>query len=412
MRPASLPSVLIGFESLRANPLRTALAMLGIIIGSGSLVSVLSLGDAMERMGRDELARTTDVQTVSITSRTSEEIDGESVPRSDYPVFTPADASELSRLPGVAGVSLTLSGRAVAEGPRGARRPAGVTASLASTADFFNLDFLAGRYFTEVEVSHAAAVAVLTFRLAQELSPSGVPEQMIGELIRLHGAPVRIIGVLAARTGDKSRSAFVPFRLARAILAPFGGPRVPTLMVKSAVVEGVSGLQATVEDWLARRYGRWESRVKVETSQQRLEQVQRMVRTFKLFLGALTGISIVVGGIGIMNVLLASVTERTREIGVRKAIGARKRDVLWQFLSESVAISFTGSTLGVLLGVVAALVITAMVRSSTGADLTAAVSGGTLLVAVGMAVLVGITFGTYPALRASRLSPIDAIRHE
>lgn len=160
-------------------------------------------------------------------------------------------------------------------------------------------------------------------------------------------------------------------------------------------MERVAEAQAAGEDWLARRYGRWEGRVRVETSAARLEQVQRGMNTFKLFLGAITGTSLVVGGIGIMNVLLGSVTERTREIGVRKALGARPRDVLLQFLAESVAIAGLGSAIGVLIGITAAYGITALVRARSEAPLYAAFS-----------------FGIYPALRAPRLSPIDAIRHE
>jgi putative ABC transport system permease protein len=177
-------------------------------------------------------------------------------------------------------------------------------------------------------------------------------------------------------------------------------------------VEAVPEVQAIGEDWLARRYGRWEGRVKVETSAARLEQVQRGMNAFKLFLGAITGISLVVGGIGIMNVLLASVTERTREIGVRKAIGATPRDVLMQFLAESVAIAALGSAIGVAIGIAAAFGITAFVRARSEAPLHAAFSLSSLLVVAAAALLVGIAFGVYPAIRASRLSPIDAIRHE
>ena len=149
------------------------------------------------------------------------------------------------------------------------------------------------------------------------------------------------------------------------------------------------------------------------TSAARLAQAQQGLLLFKLFMGAITGISLVVGGIGIMNVLLAAVTERTREIGIRRAVGARSRDVLLQFLAESVAITGAGSALGAALGLGSAFAITAIIRArAEGAPLQAAITWETLVVAVTAAVLVGLIFGLYPALRAVRLSPIDAIRHE
>ena len=144
----------------------------------------------------------------------------------------------------------------------------------------------------------------------------------------------------------------------------------------------------------------------------RIDQARQGILIFKMVMGAFAGISLIVGGIGIMNVLLAGVTERTREIGIRKAIGARQRDILLQFLSESVAISGLGSVLGVALGLAGAFTATAIIRSTADAPLHAAFTWGTVAVAALVSVLVGLAFGTYPALRAARLSPIEAIRHE
>ena len=133
---------------------------------------------------------------------------------------------------------------------------------------------------------------------------------------------------------------------------------------------------------------------------------------FRLLMAAITGISLVVGGIGIMNVLLASVAERTREIGIRKAVGARRRDILLQFLAESVTITGVGSAFGTALGLGAAYAITAVMRAQTQAIIYAATTAQTLAISALMAVLVGVAFGCYPALRAARLAPIDAIHME
>jgi putative ABC transport system permease protein len=144
----------------------------------------------------------------------------------------------------------------------------------------------------------------------------------------------------------------------------------------------------------------------------RVEQVEQGMLIFKLLIGALTGVSLIVGGIGIMNVLLASVVERTREIGIRKATGAQQRHILVQFLCESVAISCAGSLLGVLLGLATSFGVSAVMRARTNAPVYAWVSPSTIIVAVLASVLVGLTFGLYPALRAARLAPIDAMQRE
>ena len=178
-------------------------------------------------------------------------------------------------------------------------------------------------------------------------------------------------------------------------------------------LEDVDSIRIGAERWAAARYGaRWRERVAVSANRQRVEQAAAGMFIFKLLMGAITGVSLLVGGVGIMNVLLASVAERTREIGVRKATGARDRDVLVQFLSESVVITGIGAAAGVALGLGIAFGVAAIMRAKTHAPVRAAITPATILVAAGLAVLIGIGFGLYPALRASRLSPIEAIRKE
>ncbi len=221
-----------------------------------------------------------------------------------------------------------------------------------------------------------------------------------------------VIGVLAAGAGEQVGTAYVPLQGQGDALYPTPTPRAPVLILRARSLEEVTPVQEGTERWLAQRYGDWKKVARVESNRARLDQVAQGMLLARLFMGAITGISLLVGGIGIMNVLLASVTERTREIGVRKAVGASRGDILVQFLAESVTISGMGSALGAALGLAGAFGVTAFMRHQTRADIYAAFTWPTVLVCAVAALTVGLVFGLYPALRASRLSPIDAIRHE
>jgi putative ABC transport system permease protein len=144
----------------------------------------------------------------------------------------------------------------------------------------------------------------------------------------------------------------------------------------------------------------------------RLVAMNQGILVFKILMGAFTAVSLIVGGIGIMNVLLAAVAERTKEIGVRKAAGARRRDIIVQFLAESVVISLAGAIIGAIMGIAGAYLVTYIMRTQTMAQVYAAVTWQTLSVAMGAAILVGLVFGTYPAIKAANLSPVDAMRYE
>lgn len=408
-------SLRVGFDTLRANPLRTLLSTLGIIMGVAALVSVLSLGDGMQRYAREQISRTTDLLSVTVSPSLFRTVDGQRFPRTDVVTLTREDADAITGVVGDAGaVTMVLSGQALATTRADTMpRVVQVVGTLAGVASELPAPIAAGRFFTDEEARADTPVAVISTALAEQLAPRREPASLLGDTILFQGAPRSVIGVLA-RTGDsRDALAFMPIGAARSALPPALVGRPTTIAIKARRVEDVATISARVEEWLAGRYGpAWKERVSVATNQARVEQAQEGMLVFKIFMGALTGISLLVGGIGIMNVLLASVIERTREIGIRKAAGAQHRHILLQFLSESVTISGVGSMIGVALGAGGAFAVTAIMRRVATAPIYAGFSLSTFLVAVFASVFVGLTFGLYPALRAARLSPIDAIHHE
>ncbi|SOD03133.1 putative ABC transport system permease protein [bacterium JGI 053] len=410
-----MASVRVGVAALRVNPLRTLLATLGVIIGVASLVAVLSLGDGMEAYARKQVERTTSVQNVFVSPITHDTVDGIRVAREQWPLFGKNDVADAERrVPGLGAVGLTYGGTTLITPPAGGReRAANVAAASASVAGMSGVELRWGRFFTPAEVRDDAPVVVLSYTAAKTLSPTGQPAAMLGQTLRLRGVAMRVIGISGEDEREgRAMSALVPLGLGPAVMTADEAARPRRLVLKAKKVEEVEAVRAAAGAWLTRRYGPWQKRFEISTDQARSAQMKQAFLVFKLFMGAITAISLLVGGIGIMNVLLSSVTERTREIGIRKAVGARRRDIVLQFLSESVAITGSGSLIGLLLGVAAAFGITAGMRAYLDAPIHAGLSLSTMMVAAASAVIVGLSFGTYPAVRASRLSPVDAIRHE
>jgi len=407
----SLPrfqSLDISLRALGSHPLRTVLSTLGIVMGVASLVAVLAVSDGVEKFSRAQLATTTDIQAVGVRPRTTRMVEGVLFPNPGYPIFTVADGEALARaVPEAGSVTVSASGPALVRlAPGDSGRAAVVTGRSAAS----DAPVAAGRPLSLEELRGEGRVAVLSHRLAEAL---GGAEAVVGRTVRISDSSFSVVGVRAAREGEQAFQVEVPLGAVRQATDPGStSAGIPNIIIQARRVEDVEVMKRGVETWLDTRVSDRAAMVLVENNQARLDQVSQGMLLFKLLMAAIVSISLLVGGIGIMNVLLASVAERTREIGIRRAAGARRGDVLRQFLSESVLITSLGSGIGLVLGFGAALGVTSVMRARTEAPVSAVFAWSTVLVAAVSAIMVGLVFGIYPALRASRLSPIDAIRHE
>jgi putative ABC transport system permease protein len=301
----------IGLDSLRSNRIRTLLATSGVVIGVAALVSVLALGDRMERPGRSQIERASSLKLVSVTPRTVQMRGRVPVPIAQPITFGAAELESLrAAVPDVELMALQLEGPVVVTLPGGAPRYARALGVVAGGGRTMELGLQAGRFLTDVEADAGAPVAVVSADLADSLGP-----EALGKPLRVGDRGVTVVGVESAAMAGSASRLYLPLELTRAVLITGPRPAAASIAILAPTIDAGEPTAEAVRRWTTARWpGRGED-VEIETSRGNLEQLRQGILVFKLFLGAITGISLLVGGIGITNVLLASVTERTREIG-------------------------------------------------------------------------------------------------
>lgn len=381
------------------------MSILGLVIGVAALVGVLSLGDGLEVFAREQIEQTTDLNMITVQARTTDTLDGIRVVRPDAIALHSADAASLrDALEGTAYASLASRASARIGFPDDTLAAATFVVYADEGAPALLPGALVhGRWPTADEFRSGALVAIANATFLERLLGREAVSDDVGRDLMVDTTRVVLIGIIAPdgsvpvglalpRTDDDARSA--------------------SLYIKVPAVEEVPAVRERIETWADTRWSRGRDAIILQSNEFRVEQAQRGVRLFKVIMGLITGISVVVGGVGIMNVMMMAVTDRTREIGVRKAAGARRKDIVFQFMVESVAISAVGALVGLVVGLLAVFAVTPVIRALTEVPFRASFTPGSFLVVVIIAAVVGIVFGTYPAYRAARLRPVDAIRHE
>jgi len=400
------------FRALIANKLRTSLTMLGIIIGVSSVVALLAIGTGAQSAIAGQVQGLGSNLISIIAGRPSSSGPGQV---NTLAHLTLSDAGQLTDLPGVAVVAPQYRSTLLLTN-QGNQASVPVTGVVPDYSLIHTEEVDQGRFLDASDASNRARVVVLGSQTATDLFGEIDP---IGQPIKIDGVLFTVVGVLKSQGGGgfgftRDAAAYVPLITAYTKLvgaeAVVGGDRLVSLIEVSAIDENsIDTAVNAVDDALrqAHKLKADEDNDFTAVSQtDLLSATDTITGIMTVFLGAISGISLVVGGIGVMNIMLVSVTERTKEIGLRKAVGARRRDILYQFLTETVTLSLIGGIIGILIGSgIAALV------NLTGV-ITTRVSIESIVLAFGFSTAVGLFFGIYPANRAAGLRPIEALRYE
>lgn len=405
-----IENIRIALKALQANKLRAALTMLGIMIGVAAVITLRSIGDGVNRYVADQFIGL-GTNLVFIVPTDDPERPESSLTLNDVEVL-----SDPTLVPGVIGVAPVVFRRADVQ-YGGAVYGTTLRASTPDYGPVRGYEVSRGRFINDTDYNARSRVVILGQDIVEAIYPADIDP--IDTEVKVNDVPFRVIGILEEQGGGTFGSEddliIVPLSTGSERLFNNRSQRTGRLLVDFVLVQGVSS--ETIEDIvidaseaLRQTHSisfRDEDDFLILTQQDFLSSFGEVTQVLTLFLGAIAGISLLVGGIGIMNIMLVSVTERTREIGLRKAVGARYRDILGQFLTEAVVMAVLGGVLGIMLGWLGAAAIHLAVP-----DLDTTVTFSSIALAVGFSLAVGLFFGIYPASRAAALHPIEALRFE
>jgi putative ABC transport system permease protein len=404
------PAIIEALQSLAANKLRSGLTILGIVIGVGAVIAMIAIGRGAENTITGSI-QGIGTNLVFVFRGGSEDV------RNPQHI-TLGDASAIADpflAPSVSGVAPILQGSAKVAfaGESSVTQVSGITPDYSAVR---NYNVSEGEFIGQEHILGQASVVLLGTDVADKLF--GRTAGLVGETVRIEGQPFRVIGILESRGGsgfsNEDDQIMVPLTTAQTrLLRRSTRDRVDMLMVQAVSAQAVPQATEEIAQILRTRH-RTEigaDDFTILTQQDFLDTAQTITGVLTIFLGGIAAISLLVGGIGIMNIMLVSVTERTREIGLRKALGARKLDIMIQFLAESSVLSLIGGLLGIGLGWTISFIV-GRIAAASNADITPAIGIDIILLATLFSTAVGLFFGIYPANRAANLEPVEALRYE
>jgi len=413
-----IESFIIAMRSIAANKLRSILTMLGVIIGVGSVIALMSVGQGAEA-GITETFEDLGTNVIYVTSQTPG-VETLAAMQMASPSLTVDDAEAIAqRVPSVISVAPVNENYVeIAYGDENI--VAIVEGSTPEFGDIYNYTTAEGRFITDRDVSSRAMVMVVGSEIAEDLFGD---ESAVGQKVKVSGRQFTIVGVMGEKGGQMmgfSMDAIVvvPITTYQSRLFPGATVRGADAVTQMALQVSSADLMdeaiADITDLLRMRHRIGEDGdddFTIMTQEQMLGMVQDIIGIFTIVLGAIASISLIVGSIGIMNIMLVSVTERTREIGIRKAVGAKRRDILLQFLLEAAALSLSGGVIGIIGGWLVSWGIT-WGSAAAGFAINATVTANIVILAISVSVCIGLVSGIYPAMRAAKLNPIDALHYE
>ncbi len=412
-----IDSLVVAVKSLFANKLRSGLTMLGVIIGVGSVITLMSVGRGAEASITSVFEQIgTNLLYVQPRNPDSPGMAGLS-PAFTTPTLTMADAEAIADIPSVTGIAPTNE-NFIEISYRGESISTIIHGSNPEYLSIYNFTLASGQFITELNLAKRDSVVVLGDSVVQDLFGSSDPG---GEKVKIKGRQFTVIGALAPKGG-----AFLGISMDQVVVTPIttyqtrlytertasGEDSVQSIAIKVDSAENMDIVREDIAALLVKRHRITDEDKKdfaVYSQEQVLGILQQITGLLTLFLGAIASISLVVGGIGIMNIMFVSVTERTREIGIRKAVGGKRRDILLQFLFEAAILSLTGGSIGITGGWLVSVLISKV--NAGGITLNAVVSPDIVILAVSVSVFIGLASGLYPAMRAARLNPIDALHY-